>query len=378
MGKDKREKHDSSKRRLSTQHSTSVADHHNDEGQPKSKIPKIKSEDNATTDPIETKKLKPSGSLDSVSSNNAGKQELKMGRIPKIKTEKSDEKSPSSGTPNISSSHKNSNHAGKDHHHGSDEHKKHKHHSRSRHDEKGRSDKEDRHGSPKSHDNKKSSKSKERDQHKLKSVKEESSSKKRPRPHSSDEEIEHKRKHSISHSSSKKLSSRHGEKEHREEKDRRKSTSSSSSSHKPATTPHAKDSNSDMSENDSDGSEPKKFSIFDDPIIDLDNPVYFSMYDKVKARRSCVKDRVEQARRQQEELLAKFSKLKKKRAEKDGHRESRNGDDSDDSDSLSDSESDEELNTHLVKGRKKSKTSALISSSSGDESDDATNVMKSK
>merc|ERR1712203_423339 len=124
-------------------------------------------------------------------------------------------------------------------------------------------------------------------------------------------------------------------------------TSSSSSSHKPTKAPDAPVSNSDISENenDSDGSEPKKFSIFDDPIIDLDNPVYFSMYDKVKARRSCVKDRVEQARRQQEELLAKFSKLKKKRAEKDGHKQvSKNGDDSDCSDSLSASESEEELN----------------------------------
>merc|ERR1712150_109274 len=68
---------------------------------------------------------------------------------------------------------------------------------------------------------------------------------------------------------------------------------------------------------------------------------------------------------------------KKKRAEKDGHRDPRNGDDSDDSDSVSDSESEEELNTHLVKGRKKSKTSALISSSSGEESDNTTNIKKS-
>ena len=49
-------------------------------------------------------------------------------------------------------------------------------------------------------------------------------------------------------------------------------------------------SNDDMSGKEKDGSgsdsEPKKqFSIFDEPIFDLDNPVYFSMYDKVKARR---------------------------------------------------------------------------------------------
>merc|ERR1711936_1042406 len=72
------------------------------------------------------------------------------------------------------------------------------------------------------------------------------------------------------------------------------------------------DSESDFSDDDK---EPKKFSIFDDPIIDPDNPVYFSMYDKVKARRSCVarRDREENERRQQEALLAKFSKLKAKK-----------------------------------------------------------------
>merc|ERR1712141_801320 len=149
------------------------------------------------------------------------------------------------------------------------------------------------------------------------------------------------------------MGSRHGDKEHREEKDRRESTSSSSSSHKPTRQLPGNESGSEISGEDSDG-EPKKFSIFDDPLIDLDNPVYFSMYDKVKARRSCVKDRVEQARAQQEALLAKFSKLKKKRAERgDGHK--RDGEDSDASDSLTDSESDEEINSHLVKSRKKSK-----------------------
>ena len=43
-----------------------------------------------------------------------------------------------------------------------------------------------------------------------------------------------------------------------------------------------KSSASELSEEDE--NEPKKFSIFDDPIIDMDNPVYFSMYDKVKVR----------------------------------------------------------------------------------------------
>merc|ERR1711981_1470623 len=371
--KDKRDKQDASKRRLSSQHSI-ASDHHNDDGQTKSKIPKIKSEHHSSLDsanePPDAKKLKTSNSLDAANANGSAKQELKMGRIPKIKQEKTDDKSSTIGSSGVSAN-KSLHHTGKEHHHTNDDHKKHKHHSRSRHDEKGRSSKgEDRHSSSKSHDARKSSKSKERDLHKLKMSKEES--KKRPRlPHSSDEEMENKRKHSSSHSSSgiKAFSSRHGDKEHREEKDRRKSTSSSSSSHKPTRQLPGNESGSEISGEDSDG-EPKKFSIFDDPLIDLDNPVYFSMYDKVKARRSCVKDRVEQARRQQEELLAKFSKLKKKRAEKDGHRkDSKHGDDSDGSDSISESESEQELNTNHVKIRKKSKTSALISSSSGEETD---------
>jgi hypothetical protein len=380
--KDRRDKQDASKRRLSSQHSI-ASDHHNDDGQPKSKIPKIKSEHHSSFDsanePPDAKKLKTSNSLDAANANGSAKQELKMGRIPKIKQEKTDDKPSTVGSSGVSAN-KSLHHAGKEHHHTNDDHKKHKHHSRSRHDEKGRSSKgEDRHSSSKFHDARKSSKSKERDLHKLKMSKDES--KKRPRlPHSSDEEMENKRKHSSSHSSSgiKTSSSRHGDKEHREEKDRRKSTSSSSSSHKPTRILPGNETGSEISGEDSDG-EPKKFSIFDDPLIDLDNPVYFSMYDKVKARRSCVKDRVEQARRQQEELLAKFSKLKKKRAERgDGHH-NRDGEDSDASDSLTDSESDEEINSHLVKSRKKSKT-ALLSSSSGDESDknDANKTNKPK
>ena len=91
------------------------------------------------------------------------------------------------------------------------------------------------------------------------------------------------------------------------------------------------DSESDFSGVDADGNEPKKFSIFDDPIIDPDNPVYFSMYDKVKARRSCVarRDREENERRQQEALLAKFSKMK---AKKDKKKNPGSDSDSDDDD----------------------------------------------
>merc|ERR1712141_539298 len=47
--KDKRDKQDASKRRLSSQHSI-ASDHHNDDGQTKSKIPKIKSEHHSSLD----------------------------------------------------------------------------------------------------------------------------------------------------------------------------------------------------------------------------------------------------------------------------------------------------------------------------------------
>ena len=35
-------------------------------------------------------------------------------------------------------------------------------------------------------------------------------------------------------------------------------------------------------DNNSSGDEPKKFSIFDEPKFDINNPIYFSMYDKVR------------------------------------------------------------------------------------------------
>merc|ERR1711860_307799 len=103
--------------------------------------------------------------------------------------------------------------------------------------------------------------------------------------------------------------------------------------------------NSDASDfsDDDNPNEPKKFSIFDDPVIDLDNPVYFSMYDKVKARRSCVakRDREENERRQQEAWLAKFKRMKAKR---DG----KTGDDSD-----SDNSNSANSDSNEIKQKKK-------------------------
>ncbi len=130
--------------------------------------------------------------------------------------------------------------------------------------------------------------------------------------------------------------------------------------------------NTDSETTDSDG-EPKKFSIFDEPIFDVDNPVYFSMYDKVKARRSSAaqKEREAAQRRQQvnrlnpnlqsipthfslmfiqEALLAKFSKLKQKRAEKSKKSRTGEGSDNDLVDSDSEYETDK---SKLVSVKKK-------------------------
>ena len=79
----------------------SASDHHNEDDQPKSKMPKIKSEHHLSMDsgiePPDIKKLKSSSSLDSSNTNSSGKQELRMGRIPKIKTEKVEDKSSATG-----------------------------------------------------------------------------------------------------------------------------------------------------------------------------------------------------------------------------------------------------------------------------------------
>merc|ERR1712130_30032 len=50
------------------------------------------------------------------------------------------------------------------------------------------------------------------------------------------------------------------------------------------------DSSNSENSDDSSDDEDQKFSIFDEPVFDENNPIYFSMYDKVKARRSCVKN----------------------------------------------------------------------------------------
>ena len=281
-------------------------------------------------------------------------EELKMGRIPKIKKPPGSELNSSS---TLSSANTNSN----DHNKLYKELKIKEEHSRDGHKSSKSKDAKDKSSSKL---NKKSSEV-SGDQ-KTNSKSSSSSSKKRPH-HSSEDESNKisskKHKDGHRHHSSSGGNSKDGEKlrenkdHHKHHRDksaenRRKSTSSQASnasgSNKnpnknreinpdgqkkkmPNIADHLNsDSESDFSDDDK---EPKKFSIFDDPIIDPDNPVYFSMYDKVKARRSCVarRDREENERRQQEALLAKFSKLK---AKKDKRKSNGSDSDSDDDEGL--------------------------------------------
>ena len=324
-----------------------------DESAPKSKV--AKSENSSSNNEVVVKNKMKSESVNG---------ELKMGRIPKIK--KLDQGSSSSVTEKDAkkSSHgifSSSKVSSK-----SDDHKKHLSSSSK--------DKKAKDGS--SGSKKESEKSKSSSSHS-------SSSKKRPSHHSSgDEEQSAKKKHKEGHRSSShsgKSRTSVDEKKSRDHNDkkenRRKSTSSqasnSSKKDRDLQLQHQKKMtvNSDASDfsDDDNPDQPKKFSIFDDPVIDLDNPVYFSMYDKVKARRSCVakRDREENERRQQEALLAKFKRLKAKR---DG----KPGDDDSDSDNSNSGNSD----SNEIKQKKKH----MISSSSEgeDEGHHDSSSMKKK
>merc|ERR1711963_630015 len=129
-------------------------------------------------------------------------------------------------------------------------------------------------------------------------------------------------------------------------------------------------SNSDGSDDSSDGDE-RKFSIFDEPVFDENNPVYFSMYDKVKARRSCVKAREEEEARRQEEALNKFAKLKAQRAKREGKKKSVDSDDdSMDEDDIGQPRMSSPFNSEDgTAGSLNKKNSSLLNSSSDSEND---------
>merc|ERR1712226_1565940 len=123
----------------------------------------------------------------------------------------------------------------------------------------------------------------------------------------------------------------------------------------------------DSDGDDSSGDE-ANFSIFDEPVFDENNPIYFSMYDKVKARRSCVKAKEEEEARRQEEALNKFAKLKAQRAKREEKKKSVDSDD----DSMEDEEGHPRLSSPMnsedgASGSLHKKNSSLLNSSSDSE-----------
>ena len=128
--------------------------------------------------------------------------------------------------------------------------------------------------------------------------------------------------------------------------------------------------NGDSDGDDSSGDE-ANFSIFDEPVFDENNPIYFSMYDKVKARRSCVKAKEEEEARRQEEALNKFAKLKAQRAKREGKKKSVDSDDDSlDEDEIGQPRISSPLNSEDgTSGGLNKKNSSLLNSSSDSEGD---------
>merc|ERR1719367_2764710 len=128
--------------------------------------------------------------------------------------------------------------------------------------------------------------------------------------------------------------------------------------------------NGDSDGDDSSGDE-ANFSIFDELVFDENNPIYFSMYDKVKARRSCVKAKEEEEARRQEEALNKFAKLKAQRAKREGKKKSVDSDDdSMDEDDIGQPRMSSPFNSEDgTAGSLNKKNSSLLNSSSDSEND---------
>merc|ERR1711953_642728 len=125
------------------------------------------------------------------------------------------------------------------------------------------------------------------------------------------------------------------------------------------------------SDGDDSSDDEANFSIFDEPVFDENNPIYFSMYDKVKARRSCVKAKEEEEARRQEEALNKFAKLKAQRAKREGRKKSVDSDDdSMDDDEIGQPRMSSPFNSEDgTAGSLNKKNSSLLNSSSDSEND---------
>merc|ERR1712107_206767 len=125
------------------------------------------------------------------------------------------------------------------------------------------------------------------------------------------------------------------------------------------------------SDGDDSSDDEANFSIFDEPVFDENNPIYFSMYDKVKARRSCVKAKEEEEARRREEALNKFAKLKAQRAKREGKKNSvGSDDDSMDEDDIGQPRMSSPFNSEDgTAGSLNKKNSSLLNSSSDSEND---------
>merc|ERR1719367_2157534 len=134
--------------------------------------------------------------------------------------------------------------------------------------------------------------------------------------------------------------------------------------------------NGDSDGDDSSGDE-ANFSIFDELVFDENNPIYFSMYDKVKARRSCVKAKEEEEARRQEEALNKFAKLKAQRAKREGKKKSVDSDDDSlDEDEIGHPRNSSPLNSDDGTGGSLNKKNSSLLNSSSDSEDDLNGQVK--
>ena len=343
----------------------------NEDSEPKAKIPKLKSDSDGESDAkkIKSEPMKP------------------MGRIPKL--EKKEDKR--ERTESVKS-HDSSTDKDKDKHKAHSKSKS-KHEDRHRHKSSG--DKLDTDKNRDKHKKKKKEKDKDRDREKeLKSKLDAAKS----RSLSTDDDKHHKKlkknkdrskdkeKREVKLESKDKVRDKERKDKHRDkDKEReRKRKKEDEERRKQAELQARKrqkrmegSSNSDGSDDSSDGDE-RKFSIFDEPVFDENNPVYFSMYDKVKARRSCVKAREDEEQKRQEEALKKFAKLKEQRAKREGKKTSV------DSDNDSMSGGDEDLNAlgkaklKEMKEQMKLKKKQSFINSSSDSEDEARDLNEKK
>ena len=347
------------KRRLST-------NAENEDLEPRTKIPKLKPD--SDTEP-EAKKVKTAEII-----------KQPMGRIPKI------EKKERERTESVKSQENFSEKMEKDKNKPQVKPPKSKHHDREKHRHKSKDESANRERDK--HKKKKKDKDKDKEREKVKDLNKAKLEGDKSRSFSVDEEKQHHRKLKKSKDKKEKKENRSEikdkirdkeKKEKYRDKDKekdRKRKKEDEERRKQAEIARKKkklndSSNNSDDSNDSSDDDERKFSIFDEPVFDENNPVYFSMYDKVKARRSCVKAREEEEHKRQEAALAKFAKLKEQRAKREGKKKSVDSE----NDSLSDVDIDE-AERKLSKELKIKKKQSFINSSS--DSEDESNEFKKK